>query len=192
MAKKLTIVYWSMTGHNLSFARIAADEAEKLGAEVRLVRVADVVEMEASNPAMEQYYKDREEVPVATVDDLVDADAILFSSPTRYGNICASMMAFFETLGGAFSEGAFLGKRMSAMATAGNAMGGQEWTIRSLYTVAAHFGMVIVPPGFTPGAAAGGGMPYGTAGHSLHDGFGNEIDAAIRDQVRNLLANVAE
>ena len=107
---KLSIVYYSMTGHNFQMAMWAKEEAEKLGAEVRLRKVEEQLDTTGANPAWQKYLDDSQNVEVASTDDLVWADAILFSAPTRYGVMAAQMKHFLDSTGGPWGEGKLANK----------------------------------------------------------------------------------
>lgn len=89
------------------------------------------------------------DIPVATSDDIIWADALIFSTPTRFGNMASQMKQFLDTQGGLWANGQTVNKVVSAMSSAQNSHGGQEATILSLYTMMAHWGAIIVPPGYT-------------------------------------------
>lgn len=189
MAKvKLAIIYYSMTGHNFQMAQWAKEEAEKLGAEVRFRKVEELLDTEGANPGWQKYLDDSKDVEVATTDDLVWADAILFSAPTRYGVMAAQMKHFLDSTGGPWGEGQLVNKLVSAMSSAQNPHGGQEQTVHSIYTVMMHWGAIIVPTGYTDDSVfTAGGNPYGTTGTAIREGFGNDLEAAVRHQVTRLV-----
>ncbi len=92
------------------------------------------------------------------------ADAIIFSVPTRFGNMPAQMRQFLDTTGGLWQQGKLANKAVSAMTSAGNLHGGHESTILSLYNTMYHWGAIVVSPGYTdPLLFASGGNPYGTS-----------------------------
>src|SRR5690606_31592099 len=103
-------------------------------------------------------------VPEVTMDDLEWADAIIFSVPSRFGNMPSQMKQFLDTTGGLWFNGKLVNKVVSAMASAQNPNGGQEATILSLYTSMYHWGAIVAAPGFTDQSAfTAGGNPYGTS-----------------------------
>jgi len=185
---RLAVVFYSTYGTNHAMAEIAAEAARAAGAEVRLLRVAetapkDVVEGQDGWKAQADRMAD---IPVATPDDLVWANAYLFSAPTRYGVVASQMRAFIDTLGPIWQEGKLADKPVAAMSSAMNVHGGQEATLLSLYTTFMHWGAVIVAPGYTDQSIfAAGGNPYGysqSAGEISAEGR-----AAIAHQVRRLV-----
>jgi NAD(P)H dehydrogenase (quinone) len=190
-AIKLAIVYYSQTGTNYSMAETAADEARAQGAEVRLRKVAELAPASviATQPVWQKHIDDTRHVAEATPDDLAWADAILFSVPTRFGNVASQLKQFLDTCGPVWSQGKLADKAVSAMATAMNPHGGQEATILSLYHTMYHWGAVVVTPGYTdPAFFKAGGNPYGTSATSQNGGpLPAEIHDAVRAQTRRLL-----
>lgn len=190
---KLAIVYYSQTGHNFTMAKWAKEAAEAAGAEVRLVKTAEYMDTSEANPGWKKYLEDSKDIPEASTDDLVWADAILFSSPTRFGNIAGQMKKFFDEQGGAWAEGKLTNKYVSAMASAQNANGGQEGTIKAIYTTIAHWGGIIVPIGYTDDSVyAQGGNPYGASGTATREGFANDLEAAVKHQAKRLVEVTAK
>lgn len=140
------------------------------------------------NPGWKKYLEDSKEIKEATSDDLVWADAIIFSTPTRFGNISFQLKAFLDAQGGVWAKGLLTNKVISAMTSAQNNNGGQEGTIKSIYTSAAHWGGIIVPVGYTDDSIyAQGGNPYGASGTTRNEGFANEIENAVKAQARRVV-----
>ncbi|MBH0228680.1 NAD(P)H:quinone oxidoreductase [Halobacillus yeomjeoni] len=164
---KLAIVYYSSTGTNYKMAQWAEDAAREAGAEVKLARVPETAPMEAmeQNPAWKEHYlATKDTVPEAKVDDLDWADAIIFSAPTRFGNVPAQLKQYLDQSGGLWFQGKLINKVVSAMTSAQNPHGGQEATLLNLYTTMFHWGAIIAAPGYTNDAIFGaGGNPYGTS-----------------------------
>lgn len=188
-AVKLAIVFYSTYSTNLQMARIAAEAAEAAGAEVRLRRVAETAPAEVVNgqEAWKATLDKMQDIPVATPEDMEWANAYLFSAPTRFGQAPSQMRAFIDTLGGLWFKGALSGKPITAMTSAQNPHGGQEATILGLYTTFAHWGSIIVPPGYTDQAIfAAGGNPYGYS-HTQGKDFDDNAKAAIGHQARRLV-----
>ncbi len=162
----LTIIFYSMTGTNFQLAKWAQEAALAAGAEVRLRKVKELAPKEAieSTPAWKANVEAMADIPEATLEDLVWADAFIFSTPTRYGNMAAQMRQFLDTTGPVWSQGHLANKPVSAMTSAGNAHGGQESTLLSLYNSMYHWGAYIIPPGYTDASIGkAGGNPYGTS-----------------------------
>ncbi|MDO4595127.1 MAG: NAD(P)H-dependent oxidoreductase [Tissierellia bacterium] len=187
---KLSIIYYSQTGHNYQMVKWAEEEAKKLGAEVRVRKVHEFLEANENNdnPAWKKYREDSKDVVEASGEDLEWADAVLFSSPTRFGNIAFQMKAFLDGQGGLWAAGKLQDKMMSAMSSAQNNNGGQETTVQALYKTFAHWGSLIVPTGFTDDSVfKAGGNPYGTTATATNEGFANDLEAAVRHQTKRLV-----
>jgi NAD(P)H dehydrogenase (quinone) len=188
-AVKLAIVYYSTYGTNHTMAEIAAEAARAAGAEVRLLRVAETAPEAVVNSqdGWKAAAAKQSDIKIATPEDLVWADAFLFSSPTRYGQAASQMRAFIDTLGPVWQKGALANKPVSAMTSAGNAHGGQEATILGLYTTFIHWGALITAPGYTDAAVgAAGGNPYGYS-HTQGAAFDDKVKAAIGHQATRLV-----
>lgn len=187
---KLAIIYYSQTGHNFQMAKWAKEEAEKNGAEVRLLKVHEYLDTSAAedNPAWKKYLEESKDVKEATSDDLIWADAVLFSTPTRFGNVAGQLKSFIDAQGGIWAQGKLVNKVVSAMTSAQNNNGGQEGTIKSIYTTAAHWGAIILPIGYVDDSVyAQGGNPYGASGTATNEGFANEVEGAVRAQAKRVV-----
>ncbi len=163
---KLAIIYYSSTGGNYQLSKWAEEGGKNAGAEVKLLKVQELAPEAAiaSNPVWKKHTEETAHIPVATMADLEWADAIIFSVPTRYGNMPSQMKQFFDQTGGLWFQGKLANKVVSAMATASNPHGGQESTILTLYTSLFHWGAIIAAPGYTdPVVFAAGGNPYGVS-----------------------------
>lgn len=189
---RLSIVFYSQTGVNYKMASYAKEEAEKNGAEVRLLKVnelrytSNVIE----GSIWDKTIKATEDIKIASPDDLVWADAIIISSPTRFGNISSQMKDFIDSLGGVWSDGKLVNKFVTAFSSSKNPNGGQEQTIRAIYTSAMHWGSIIVPTGYTDQSIyAQGGNPYGVSATQAGEGdeIKNDVKNAIEHQTRRLL-----
>lgn len=186
---RLAIVYYSTYGTNHAMAEVAADAARAAGAEVRLLKVRETAppDVVAAQDAWSAQAEKTSDVPEATPDDLVWANAMLFSSPTRYGGAASQVRSFIDTLGPVWQKGLLADKAFSAMTSAQNVHGGQETTLQTLYITAMHWGAVLVPPGYTDGSVfASGGNPYGVS-VTQEAGVTDEIAAAIRHQTTRLV-----
>ena len=192
---KLAIVYYSATGVNFEMVKFAQKAAEAAGAEVRLKRVEELIPQESidGNPGMKNAQELQKDIEIASGEDLVWADAILFSAPTRFGNIASQMKNFLDQQGGLWAEGKLSNKFISAMSSAQNPNGGQESTVKSIYSTVMHWGSIIVAPGFQdPSIFAAGGNPYGTTATQGQDGkIVNDVQGAVEFQAKNLV-KVAE
>lgn len=163
---KTAIIYYSSTGVNYQLAQWAAESAEKTSAEVRIRKAKELAPAEAieANPAWKKNAEATKDVPEVTLDDLEWADAVIFSVPTRYGNVPAQMKQFMDSTGPLWQEGKLVNKVVSAMTSAMNVHGGQEQTLLALYATMFHWGMIVVTPGYTDDSLYGaGGNPYGTS-----------------------------
>lgn len=184
---KLTIVYYSMTGTNFQLALWAKEAAEEEGAEVRMVKVGELAPQESvdANPAWLAQKEREKDIKEATSEDLVWADAIIFSSPTRFGNVTAQIKNFMDGQGGIWAGGKLVDKVVSAMSSAQNPHGGQEQTIQAIYTTMMHWGAIIVPAGYTDDSIyAAGGNPYGTSVTAGRDGMVEDVEAAVKHQAK--------
>jgi NAD(P)H dehydrogenase (quinone) len=190
METKLAIIYYSSTGSNYQLSQWAAEGAQSAGAEVRILKVQELAPESAiaSNPAWQAHVDATKDVPVASMDDLDWADAIIFSMPTRYGNVPSQMKQFIDSTGGLWFQGKLANKVVSAMTSAQNPHGGQEATLLSFYTTMYHWGAIIAAPGYTANAIYGaGGNPYGTSATVTNDGIQNDArEAAIHQAERTV------
>ncbi len=187
---KLAIIYYSSFGTNHQMAGTAAEAARKAGAEVRLLKVRETApeEVVKSQEAWAAQKEKTADIPEATPEDLVWADAYLFSTPTRYGGAASQMRAFIDTLGPIWQQGKLVNKFVSAMTSAQNTHGGQETTLQTLYITFMHWGSIIVTPGYTDESiSASGGNPYGTSVTADNKPLPDEKKAVIAHQVGRLL-----
>lgn len=162
-ATKLSIIYYSQTGTIDAMAHRLAATAEKLGAEVRLRSVG-------RDPAEATTSGDQPARP--TADDVTWADAVLFGTPTRFGNVAGRLKLFLDSLGGPWSRGELADKVYAGFTSSQTLHGGQESTLLNLYTTFHHFGGIIVSPGYTDGSKFVDGNPYGV---SHVTGAGNDV-----------------
>ena len=164
---KILIAFYSRDGAVESLAKGVAEGAVAAGAEVRLRRVPDIVSsaVMASAPGWEERSKRMiAEYGAPTPGDVEWADGVLFGTPTRFGNVSAEMKAFLDSLGGLWFQGKMNGKAAGVFVSTGGPHGGNEGTLTTLYLPLAHFGMIIVPNGYThPLIFAGHGTPYGSS-----------------------------
>lgn len=156
---KVLIVYYSMYGHIHTMAEAVAEGARQVkGTTVKVCRVAEtlpdaVLQKMGSLKSKEMMSK----IPVCTVEELVSSDAILFGTPTRFGNMAAQMKTFLDATGKLWQEGSLIGKIGSVFTSAATQHGGQESTILSFHIVLLHQGMIIV------------GLPYSFQGQMQLD-----------------------
>jgi NAD(P)H dehydrogenase (quinone) len=190
---KLAIIYYSATGHGTTMARRVAAAAESAGAEVRLRHVAETQGPEsfAHNPAWTANYEATKDLPSATGDDIVWADAVIFGSPTRFGSPAAQLRAFLDSLGGLWAQGKLADKVYAGFTSSNTIHGGQETTLLSLYITLMHFGGIIVPPGYTDPCKYVDGNPYGVSLVTTHDNI-NEFDEPTGTALEHLARRVVE
>jgi NAD(P)H dehydrogenase (quinone) len=163
---KIAIIYYSATGHGTGMAQHVAAAAEAAGAEVRIRHVAETRDPSsfASNPAWSANYQATKDLPAATGDDIVWADAVIFGTPTRFGSPSSQFRTFIDSLGGLWAQGKLADKVYAGWTSSQSEHGGQETTLLALYITLMHFGGIIVPPGYTDPVKYGDGNPYGV-GH---------------------------
>lgn len=192
---KLAVVYYSMGGTNYQMAKWAEEAAKEAGAEVKVLQVQELAPQSVidANPAWKAQTGATKDVPVASSADLEWADAIIFSVPTRFGNMPSQMKQFLDLQGGLWANGKTINKVVSAMTSAQNPHGGQEATLLSLYTSMMHWGAIIATPGYTdPVLFAAGGNPYGTSVTVDQDGkMIEDVEAAVKHQAKRTVS-VAE
>lgn len=185
---KLAVIYYSMGGTNYQLAQWAAEGAKEAGAEVKIFKVPELAPQSVieSNPTWKAHIEATMHIPEVKLEDLEWADAFIFSTPTRFGNMASQMKQFLDTTGGLWAKGKLANKVVSAMSSAQNPHGGQEATILSIYTTMYHWGAIVAAPGFTdPIIFGAGGNPYGTSvtvdqnGKMLED-----VQAAVKYQAK--------
>jgi NAD(P)H dehydrogenase (quinone) len=131
------------------------------------------------------------DVAEASVDDLAWADAVLFGTPTRFGNVASQLKAFIDTTGPLWAQGGLADKVYSAFTASNTAHGGQEATLLALGNVFYHWGGIIVPPGYTDPVQFQSGNPYGTS-HVAGDGPPSDLALqAARYQARRAVDTAA-
>lgn len=169
---KVLVLYHSMYGHIETMADTVAEGAGSVeGTEVVIKRVPETMPEQAFRNAGG---KTGQDAPVADPQELANYDAIIFGTPTRFGNMSGQMRNFLDQTGGLWAEGKLHGKVASVFASTGTG-GGQEQTITSFWTTLAHHGMVIVPlgygiPEFFDISEPNGGTPYGATTIAGGDG----------------------
>ena len=177
MSVKIQIVFYSMYGHVHQLAEAVAEGAREVpGVEVGLFQVPELVPEDALERTGAKAARAAfAHIPVARPEQLAEADAILFGTPTRFGNMCAQMRNFLDQTGGLWAKGALIGKVGSVFASTATQHGGQETTITSFHTTLLHHGMVIVGVPYsearlTTMAEVSGGTPYGATTLAAADG----------------------
>lgn len=163
---KVLIAFYSRNGSTEKMALAVAEGAMAEGADVRLRRAADIVgpEVMAKAPGWaENSARLHATYGPPTVEDAEWADAIIFGTPTRFGNAAAELKAYIDSLGGLWFQGKLNGKVGSAFTSTSTPHGGNETTILSLYNPLAHLGFIIVPTGYGDPAVFKAGTPYGAS-----------------------------
>src|SRR3954453_2800208 len=162
---KLAVIYYSATGTVHQMAQRAAQAGEKAGAEVRVRQVPELAPDEAiaSNAAWSKPFDKPKDEPRAAADDIVWADAVLFGTPTRYGNVSSQLKQFLDMLGPQWQQGLLADKAHAGFTATMTAHGGQESTLLALYNTIYHFGGVVVAPGYTDPLKFADGNPYGVS-----------------------------
>ena len=177
MSIKVQVIFYSMYGHVYKMANAVVEGAKQVpGAEVALYQVqqlvpAEILEKSGATAAKAGFAH----VPVASVDQLPDAHAIIFGTPTRFGNMAAQMRNFLDQTGQLWFKGGLIGKVGSVFASTATQHGGQETTITSFHTTLLHHGMVIVGVPYSESGLAHmgditGGTPYGATTLTGSDG----------------------
>ena len=167
MATKIFIPFYSRTGTIEALARAVAEGAEAEGAEVRLRRARELIghDIMSSVPGWKESAEAMNALyPAPTAEDALWADAVIFGTPTRFGNVSSELKAYIDGLGGLWAQGKLVGKVGSAFAGSSQQHGGNESTVISLWNPLAHLGFIIVPTGYAdPVMFAGAGSPYGAS-----------------------------
>lgn len=170
---KVLILYYSMYGHVEKMANAVAEGVREVGGmEVTVKRVPEIMSEEAARKAGAKL---DQPAPVATVDELPEYDAIIFGTPTRFGNMCAQMRNFLDQTGKHWLSGALAGKVGSVFISTATQHGGQETTITSFHNTLFHQGMIIVGVPYTCENLLNmdeitGGTPYGASTLAKADG----------------------
>jgi NAD(P)H dehydrogenase (quinone) len=170
---KVLVLYYSSYGHVERMAEAVAEGVRKVeGVEVTVKRVPELVPAEI---ARQSGIKLEQAAPVASPQELAEYDAIIFGTPTRFGNMAAQMRNFLDQTGGLWMKGALVGKVGSVFVSTATQHGGQESTILSFHTTLLHQGMVIVGLPYSCQAQMtleeiSGGSPYGASTIAGGDG----------------------
>src|SRR5437016_1680654 len=178
------VVFYSRDGSVEKMAIAVAEGAKAEGAEVRLCRVRDIVgpHVMAKVPGWtENSTRMHALYPAPSAEDAEWADAVIFGTPTRFGNAAAELKAYIDSLGGLWFQGKLNGKAGSAFTSTATPHGGNESTILSLYNPMAHLGFIIVPTGYADPIIFKVGTPYGAshvAGNPSSPPTEDELQAA--------------
>ena len=198
---KVQIVFYSMYGHVYRLAEAIAEGARQVPkTEVTLYQVPELMSEEALEKSGAKAARQAfAHIPVAKPDDLAKADAIIFGSPTRFGNMCAQMRNFLDQTGPLWFKGALVGKVGSVFSSTGTQHGGQETTITSFHSTLLHHGMIIVGVPYTVQELLNmdeitGGTPYGATTLAGADGsrLPSENELAIAKFQGKHVAEIAQ
>jgi NAD(P)H dehydrogenase (quinone) len=181
---KVLIVYYSTYGHVHKMAEAIAEGAKQIeGAEVAMRRVPETLPDEVlEKMGAVDAQKAISHVPVCTVEELTSADAIIFGTPTRFGNMCGQMRQFLDATGALWAQGALVGKVGSVFTSSATQHGGQESTILSFHVSLLHHGFVIVGLPYSFQGQMGidevkGGSPYGAS--TIAGGSGERMPSEV-------------
>ncbi|GAA5540813.1 NAD(P)H:quinone oxidoreductase type IV [Ochrobactrum soli] len=169
---KVLVLYYSSYGHMEQMAKAAAEGAREGGAEVTIKRVPELVPLEVAKAS---HYKVDQDAPIASPNDLVEYDAIILGTATRYGMMASQMKNFLDQTGGLWAKGALLNKVGSVMVSTATQHGGAELALISAQWQLQHHGMIIVPLSYAYQGQMGndvvrGGAPYGMTTTADGDG----------------------
>jgi len=178
-----------------AMAERLASAGEKAGAQVRLRQVPELAPEEAiaANAAWSQHFDRTKDEPRAAADDVVWADAVLFGTPTRYGNVSSQLKQFIDSLGPQWVQGLLADKVYAGFTASMTAHGGQESTLLALYNSIYHFGGIVAAPGYTDPLKYQDGNPYGVShvtGSTNSDPLA-EADYAALDHMAARVVSVA-
>lgn len=168
---KVLVLYYSSYGHIETMANEVAEGARSAGAEVDIKRVPELMPEEVAEKAG---IKLDQEAPIAKPEELENYDAVIFGSPTRFGNMASQMRNFLDMTGGLWAEGKLVGKVGSVFTSTGTG-GGNETTVQSFHTTLFHHGFVVVGlpyscPELADVSEVKGGSPLGAGTIAGADG----------------------
>lgn len=176
MSVQVQVIFYSMYGHVYKMAEAVAAGAREAGGEVKLFQVAELVpdetlERTGAKAARQAFAQ----IPLAKPEQMTEADAIIFGTPTRFGNMCAQMRNFLDQTGQLWMKGRLVGKVGSVFTSTATQHGGQETTITSFHSTLLHQGMIIVGVPYTESGLLymddiTGGTPYGASTLTKGDG----------------------
>jgi NAD(P)H dehydrogenase (quinone) len=190
---KVLVLYYSSYGHIETMAEAVAEGARAAGASVDVKRVPELVPEEI---ARKSHFKLDQKAPIATVNDLADYDAVIFGTPTRFGNMASQMKQFLDQAGGLWAGDKLVGKVGSVFTSSATQHGGQESTILTFHAVLLHLGFVVVGLPYSFKGQMGleetkGSSPYGASTIAGGDGS-RQPSATEREAARYQGKHVAE
>jgi NAD(P)H dehydrogenase (quinone) len=170
---RVLVLYYSTYGHIETMAQAVAQGARTIQSVT--VTIKRVPELMPEDVARAAGAKLDQAAPLATVDELPNYDAIIFGTPTRFGNMCAQMRNFLDQTGKHWLSGVLIGKVASVFTSTATQHGGQETTITSFHSTLLHQGMIIVGVPYSCQALLNmneitGGSPYGAGTLAGSDG----------------------
>jgi len=169
---KIVIAFYSRNGSTEKLALAIAEGARAEGADVTLRRAREVVSREIMQSApgwIENADRMNAQYEAPSPADAEGADAIIFGTPTRFGNVTSELKAYVDSLGGLWFQGKLVGKAGSGFTSTSSTHGGNESTIISMYNFMAHLGLIIVPLGYADPSLFKAGTPYGASSVSGQD-----------------------
>ena len=196
MATTVQVIFYSMYGHIYRMAEAVAQAVGQVArATAELYQVAELVPDAAlQRTGAAKARAAFAHIPVASVDHLASADAIIIGTPTRFGNMCAQMRNFLDQTGGLWAKGALAGKVGSVFTSTGTQHGGQETTIASVHWTLLHHGMIIMGVPYTEPELANmkeitGGSPFGAGTLAGADGSRTRQTANFGSCARRVVAS---
>jgi NAD(P)H dehydrogenase (quinone) len=196
----IQIIFYSMYGHIYQLATAVANGAKEITNNVTLYKVPELMSEEALiKTGAKQAQESFVDIPIIKPSQLKEADAIIFGTPTRFGNMCAQMRNFLDQTGSLWMKGELVGKIGSVFSSTGTQHGGQETTITSFHTTLLHHGMIVVGVPYTEKKLLtmdeiSGGTPYGATTLAGADGsrMPSENELAIAKFQGKYVAQIAQ
>jgi NAD(P)H dehydrogenase (quinone) len=169
------IIYYSTYNHILTLAKSIAEGVTAAGGDVKLFQIPETLSAEVLAKQHAAAKPEIKDIPIATHDDLLNCDGLIFGFPTRYGRPIAQFNAFWDTTGGLWATGKLVGKPYTMFTSSATQNGGQETTHLTAICNFVHHGMIYIPMGYTDKKLFGleeihGGSPYGASTHASGDG----------------------
>jgi NAD(P)H dehydrogenase (quinone) len=180
MQARISVIYYSATGNVHRLAQAVAEGAERAGADVRVRHVEELASelLISQNQLWGRHRSQVDQAPVAALEDLEWADGVAFGTPTRFGNVAAQLKQFIDQAGRLWQQGKLADKVGTSFTSSQTPHGGQESTILALNNTLYHWGMLILPLGYTVHEVfAAGGNPYGSSFVSDHSVTGPDASA---------------
>ena len=194
---KVVVVFDTRFGNTHTLAEAVAEGAQEVeGTEVCLRRV-EITEPEAIIQQNEPWRRANERfraIPQVTLEEMAEADALIFGSPTRFGNMTAPLKKLWDSTGRLWMEGKLLGKVGAAFTSTSTPHGGNEMTLISMFIPMYHHGMIVVTPGYGDPAVLEAGSPYGASSVSgpMSDKPPTENDLKVARYLGQRVAQVAK